>query len=58
MSMTEEEKAMLAEVAKDAASRNYVRRVEANYMKGRIIGYMIAGAVLAVLAIIGWLMGG
>jgi hypothetical protein len=56
MSMTEEEKSMLAEVAKDAAYRNGVRKIETNFIMGRILGYIIAGAILVVLAIIGMVM--
>lgn len=54
--MTEEEKSMLAEVAKDAAYRNGVRKIETNFIMGRILGYIIAGAILVVLAIIGMVM--
>jgi hypothetical protein len=56
MSMTEEEKTMLAEVAKDAAYRNGVRKIETNFMMGQVVGYVIAGAILLVLIIVGMVM--
>lgn len=47
---------MLAEVAKDAAYRNNVRKVEMSILRGQIIGYLIVGVIVLVLLIVGWLM--